>query len=337
MKNILEMKHLDPGYSESSSENGKVILENISDWEKKEPHERIGVLKNATKEEIIKAHRILTVKYHPDKIINDDAKWDNYSQVQKLLNDSRDVLFKKLSSSGSKTEYKYEKAHDPKPEPEKKKNPSDVIRDFVTLAQFHLNPPNRFNTGASLLYKEMEKAEKQGVDRIVLQKEIVEIVKKRLSESTGDEFSLSLDTLKAYDSTAVMMDWAEKLTGMKPEDVISIVSKPVLENLDKKVRVATSGSLTDKGLDEVAIFFGKASQLLGVSVEQLAARYETKILNSFRTTAKVMELSNNIRSAVPQIRKIMEKLEKIGISEKSLLSVLSLMETSDGEMFSKYF
>lgn len=60
-------------------------LENINSWEGKTPHQVLGVPTDATKEQISKAFKELSLKYHTDKVHFNKDLYDNYLQVQQII------------------------------------------------------------------------------------------------------------------------------------------------------------------------------------------------------------------------------------------------------------
>jgi curved DNA-binding protein CbpA len=51
-------------------------------------YERLGVSVNATKDEIHKAFRNISKKFHPDKAGNNQALDDNHAEVFKLISEA---------------------------------------------------------------------------------------------------------------------------------------------------------------------------------------------------------------------------------------------------------
>ncbi len=69
-----------------------VFLENIHKWEEKNYYERLGVSFDATKEEVNKAFRRISMQYHPDKVNTNEVLRTNYEKIQALLSEARVVL-----------------------------------------------------------------------------------------------------------------------------------------------------------------------------------------------------------------------------------------------------
>lgn len=91
MKNPMEARNLSPHDSEN-----QIPLENIQSWQNKGFHERLGVSRGATEDEINKAFKKLSKKYHPDTVSNNESIRANYQEVQKLLGEA------KISLTGKK-------------------------------------------------------------------------------------------------------------------------------------------------------------------------------------------------------------------------------------------
>ncbi len=65
---------------------------NVSDWEKKDYYQRLGVPRNASKEEISKAFRNISLQYHPDKESGNEEMRQKYDKIQALLSEAKTAL-----------------------------------------------------------------------------------------------------------------------------------------------------------------------------------------------------------------------------------------------------
>ncbi len=75
-----------------SNTQEKIPFENIEEWSGKSFLERLNLQPDATPEEIKKAFRRLSLKYHPDKVSNDEELRKNYGKVQQLLGEAYNEL-----------------------------------------------------------------------------------------------------------------------------------------------------------------------------------------------------------------------------------------------------
>lgn len=92
MKNAMEIPQNNP-FNKDINQGAKVALENISDWEKKNFYQRLGVSTNASEDEIKAAFRKLSFKYHPDPIPDDNIELkQNYGRIQQIINDAKSTL-----------------------------------------------------------------------------------------------------------------------------------------------------------------------------------------------------------------------------------------------------
>jgi curved DNA-binding protein CbpA/SAM-dependent methyltransferase len=82
----------DPMRSESDEKTPQT--EDVESWTNKTSYEKLGISKTATPDEINKAFRNLSTKYHPDTVhgLNDSNLSKNYEEVFKLISDARDEL-----------------------------------------------------------------------------------------------------------------------------------------------------------------------------------------------------------------------------------------------------
>ena len=68
-------------------------IENLAEWENKNYYERLGISRDATTEEINKAFKILSVKYHPDKVSGQGKDLhDNYTKIYQMLSEAKTAL-----------------------------------------------------------------------------------------------------------------------------------------------------------------------------------------------------------------------------------------------------
>ena len=65
---------------------------NVSDWETKDYYQRLGVPRNASKEEINKAFRKVSLQYHPDKEVGNEEMRAKYDKIQALLSEAKTAL-----------------------------------------------------------------------------------------------------------------------------------------------------------------------------------------------------------------------------------------------------
>jgi len=79
--------------------------EDLKAWKDKNSYERLGVLPGATIDEIKKAYRTISQRYHPDKVsgLNDEDLFENYSEVFKLILEAYEEL---TGSEGEKEDSK---------------------------------------------------------------------------------------------------------------------------------------------------------------------------------------------------------------------------------------
>ncbi len=65
---------------------------NVTDWEKKDYYQRLGIPRNASKEEINKAFRNVSLQYHPDKEVGNEEMRQRYDKIQALLSEAKTAL-----------------------------------------------------------------------------------------------------------------------------------------------------------------------------------------------------------------------------------------------------
>jgi curved DNA-binding protein CbpA len=105
MKNPMEMMQRSPVESSGGQDQNKqetIQLEDISAWERKNFYERLNVNRNATEDEINKAHRRLSLVYHPDRVSDNEELRKNYERVSILIGQAKQEL------TDSETRRKYD-------------------------------------------------------------------------------------------------------------------------------------------------------------------------------------------------------------------------------------
>jgi len=64
-----------------------------------EPHEILGIRRNANESEIRKAHRVLMKRFHPDKMGQQGSKqWQESQKIAEKINSARDRMLSSLRS-----------------------------------------------------------------------------------------------------------------------------------------------------------------------------------------------------------------------------------------------
>lgn len=125
--------------------------EDVKGWTDKTFYERLGISKTATEEEVSKAFRTLSKKYHPDTVSGDETLRANYEEVQKLIAeaaitlgnssdrakyDSKNPSLETVFQQESKPKYPFqEKENTPRPQ----EAVTPEVRDFVE----YLNRPEQ--------------------------------------------------------------------------------------------------------------------------------------------------------------------------------------------------
>jgi curved DNA-binding protein CbpA len=92
MENSFENFNHAPVDTGSADAAEKVKLENVASWESKNFYDRLGVSRDATKDEIKAALRALSLKYHPDRAGEDEDVRKNYEEVTKLINEAKATI-----------------------------------------------------------------------------------------------------------------------------------------------------------------------------------------------------------------------------------------------------
>ena len=95
MKNPMEARNLSPHSSDEGKENNQI--EDLDLWKQKSYSEKLGISSNATNEEIKKAFRKLSIKYHPDKAGRNEALRENHDEIYRLIVDAYDEVTKKIT------------------------------------------------------------------------------------------------------------------------------------------------------------------------------------------------------------------------------------------------
>lgn len=103
MKNPMEMTQGDIGHKNIGDQE-KIPLEDIQSWQNKSFFQRLGVSNMADEDEIKKSFRTLSLKYHPDKVHNNDVLRANYQEVYKLITEAYKALTRPDKNNASNNE-----------------------------------------------------------------------------------------------------------------------------------------------------------------------------------------------------------------------------------------
>ena len=99
----MEMAQRDIDHKNTGGQE-KIPLEDIQSWQNKSFSQRLGVSNVADGDEIKRAFRTLSLKYHPDKVDNNDVLRVNYQEVYKLITEAYNALTRPDKNKASNNE-----------------------------------------------------------------------------------------------------------------------------------------------------------------------------------------------------------------------------------------
>jgi len=346
------------------------MFENIKSWENKSFYERLGLFYGATKEEVIKAFKKLSKKYHPDLVSNNEALKENYGEIQKLLGEAKIVLtgnngkskFDDRPNEGPVYEYnpQDDPNYDPKykhKKPEFKKEPFSTNFIKETIENFE------FQTFEMALRKIKDRMQGLSFLYDISPEEILAIVEEKILENFTKMTTKNLSALSIEEASALANKAIIQMSniGINREKVIQVVSIlkndenqelniskefNVIESIEYFIKSATDYLNMEEnraGLFTYPDFFNdlnvsiSALERQGVSREKLLLSIEGIVIEKFLDTIKKNLRNDNFDFALSEIRKyIIPQFEEFGISEEKLKESIIGLKNKAGQNLSDF-
>ncbi len=330
----------EPGVKSGGGEN--IILENIQSWENKNFYDRLGVSTNATEEEIKKAFKKLSVKYHPDKVHNNEPLRVNYSEVQKRVSEAYNTLTNPKDkakydartsyySGGQQTyqrsrpEYSYtqQSAQHSKQygqgEAKREFTEEEKISDFIAKTE---NDLKTFSISYSCgeIKKRIDTLSRNNVSK----EKLIKAVEKMVVQNFIEQTKKNLDT---YSIEHVVSEIEQ--AGNAIEKAIEIKKKDLFKNIEgiakEKFIEHTRNNLRSFGIEYVAGETGKSARVLekiGINNEELIKSVEEIIIQEFIRSIEKNFKNFGMEYIAAEIQKSLKALDKINISREKLLKIV---------------
>lgn len=249
-------------FNEKPQEPVKTEFEDISSWDKKNYYERLGVPVDADPDQIKKAFRKLSVKFHPDKfqVGQEDPLFENYTEVFKRISVAHDDLGNPLKRSkydlGLKNGFDVDKQREqstgsqnpmqkfqedlmrdvfkPSNKKEFKFNKKEEIRDFIKDAQEHLKK-RPFGNACMMIKNDMSALEMLDVKK----EDILKVLEGVVLKYFIIHYKITVNTAPAWEIDN-LISGMESLGFSKDklESVLNDLNKDeIKENLNKKDKV----------------------------------------------------------------------------------------------------
>lgn len=353
--------------SEKSPFNGGKENNQIEDlelWKQKSYYQRLGISSGATDEEIKKAFRKLSIKYHPDRAGRDEALVKNYEEIYKLISDARDKLTGKVvrqparDSEGGDIYYADFSHHNQNfdQKPEFRKEPyttnftKEIIEDLKSKPfEYTLKNVKESMLASSSLY-EITPGEILALFETLLVEGFVTTTMKNISTLSIDVASataneqilemsqMGIDRQKLFQLVSNLKNVEGQQLNISSEankeETIKYFVKSVNTFLDSK---ENSGGLFNyvtllRDLNMTIEVLGKR----GVTRPELLQAIEGILLGKFIDTVKGKFEYSDVNYGVREIGHVLTAFEEFGISKEKLFTSVKDLKNTRGQNLSDY-
>ncbi|MFA6274315.1 MAG: DnaJ domain-containing protein [Candidatus Paceibacterota bacterium] len=310
-------------------------LENIKGWEKKNFYERLGVSYDSTQEEIKKAFRKLSVKYHPDKIHDDPSLRSNYEEVFKLISEAYTILSNKNLEFNNSIRSDSSERRNPRKH-KKEFNEEREIRDFVKNTEELIKKSHfvgyEFEELCLDTKIEIDDLIKYGVDKEKLIQAIEKIILERFVTASHTSINNTNSFKHGCNEIKRNMAYVKNLGITK--DLLSLIEKIVLSQFVDKSSYDIDNFLIEDSCDEIEENISYIKDL-GIKKELLPL-IEKKILERFIKETTSLLLQCPFKDVILDTKKSILKIEKLGISKMVLINSISDQKSKLGKMLVDY-
>jgi curved DNA-binding protein CbpA len=287
-------------------------MENIKNWTGKTPYEKLGISKTATTEEIEKAFKKISKKYHPDTVhgLNDNNLSKNYEEVFKLVSDAKDELL----DPQKRAEYDRKESSPNKSSEESKMGFKEAepkeIRDFAE----YVREKSRFSSfDANDIRQRIETLTRNGFD------------KQQVLESVQDTLCNEFLNSSKYQSLPGLQKSLEDVAsiGIPKEKLQKLIEPKILNDFENfmKHNISIVGINPTMFQNEMKLYEG-----LGIVKEKLANYAETAVIDDLIKQWNFYEKFQTSGLAGDGREKIMGEINalgKLGFDKDKILKVLS--------------